>query len=483
MIRQILLVAFISGLAVFAFRDWYKSLCGLILLMAVIEHPDMPKSILGIQGLNPWNLLLMIIVVAWFLQRKNKGLTLDMPRKLTILLILYLLVILTSFGRMMADHVSVDELAFAVQGEIPSTAVLISEHLVNSLKWVVPALLLFDGCRSPERFLLGIFCVMGVYFLLSLQVIKWMPIQSVLSGDDLTARSLKILLNEVGYHRVNLSMMLAGASWAVFASSYLIHTGSLRAVLLAASLVVVFAQALTGGRTGYGTWLMIGIFMCLLRWRRYLLLVPFVVVSVVFIVPGVYERMTQGFSSESYDENPRLHDGAAEIDGLDLYTVTAGRNVAWPYVIEKIEGAPFVGHGRLAMTRTGIAGFLWWEFGESFPHPHNAYLELMLDNGLLGAIPVILFYLTILKYSISLFRDSRNSIFVAVGGATFALVAALLIASLGSQTFYPREGAVGMWCCIGLMLRVHLERSRAEETGSFGEGVFDFPWENTAAKK
>lgn len=472
-----------SGLAVYAFRDWYKSLCGLILLMAVIEHPDMPKSIMGIQGLNPWNLLLVIVVVAWFLQRENEGLTWDMPRKVTVLLILYFLVVLTSFGRMMADHVSVDELAFAMQGEIPSAAALVSEHLVNSFKWVVPALLLFDGCRNPERFLLGIFCVMGVYFLLSLQVIKWMPIQSVLSGEGLTERSLKILLNEVGYHRVNLSMMLAGASWAVFSSRYLVQTGSIRAVLLAASLVVVFAQALSGGRTGYGAWVMIGLFMGIFRWRRYLLLVPFVVIAVVFFVPGVYERMTQGFSSEAYDENPRLHDGGIEIDGVDLYTVTAGRNVAWPYVIEKIEESPFVGYGRLAMTRTGIAGFLWREFGESFPHPHNAYLELMLDNGLFGAIPVLLFYLTILKYSISLFRDSRSPVFVAAGGAAFALVAALLIASIGSQTFYPREGAVGMWCCISLMLRVHLQRSRAEETGSFGEGVFDFPWGNTAAKK
>ena len=100
MIRQLLLAAFVSGLAVYAFRDWYKSLCGLILLMAVIEHPDMPKSIMGVQGLNPWNLLLMIVVVAWFLQRQNEGLTWDMPRKLTILLVLYFSVVLTSFGRM-----------------------------------------------------------------------------------------------------------------------------------------------------------------------------------------------------------------------------------------------------------------------------------------------------------------------------------------------------------------------------------------------
>ena len=38
---------------------------------------------------------------------------------------------------------------------------------------------------------------------------------------------------------------------------------------------------------------------------------------------------------------------------------------------------------------------------------------------------------------------------------------ALLIAALGSQTFYPREGSVGMWCAIGLLFRVDRERARA----------------------
>ena len=62
LIRLSLLYLVITGLAVYAWRDWFKALCGLILLMAVIQHPDMPKNLLGIQGLNPWNLLLMSVL-------------------------------------------------------------------------------------------------------------------------------------------------------------------------------------------------------------------------------------------------------------------------------------------------------------------------------------------------------------------------------------------------------------------------------------
>ena len=444
--------------------------------MAVIEHPDMPKSIFGIQGLNPWNILLMFVVFAWAISRSSEDLQWDMPGVLTVALIAYLLVILTGIVRMLADLDNLIDMASAVGGDPPTVLSLVSEHLINSLKWIIPGFLLFDGCRSPERFYLGLFSVLGVYFLLGIQVIRWMPFESALSGENLTARSLKILLNEVGYHRVNLSMMLAGAMWAVLVSSYLTERAGPKAILISGSAIILFAQALTGGRAGYGTWAIVGLFLCLFRFRKYVLIIPLAAVMIVEFVPGVYERMTQGFSQEAKDSNEQLDVAQAMEDELDIYTITAGRNVAWPYVLEKIEESPFIGYGRLAMNRTGVSSLLWSQYGENFPHPHNAYLELVLDNGVVGAVPVLLFYLIIVKYSVSLYVDSRNRLFVAIGGATLALVGALLVASIGSQTFYPREGAVGMWCMIGLMLRVYVQRATVEGSFQVGETIHDFPW-------
>jgi len=44
-------------------------------------------------------------------------------------------------------------------------------------------------------------------------------------------------------------------------------------------------------------------------------------------------------------------------------------------------------------------------------------------------------------------------------------VLALMVGAFGGQTFYPREGSVGMWAAIGLLLRVHVQSRRAEDTG------------------
>lgn len=475
MIRLTLLWILIGYLGITAWQNWYRSLCGLILLMAVIEHPDMPKTLFGIQGLNPWNILLLVVVLAWLTQRDQERLQWDMPGKVNVILVFYTLIILVAFLRMMGNLGGYEEYMLLTGGDSPSTGSLVSEHILNTFKWMVPGLLLFDGCRDRKRLRMGMVAVLLVYFLLAVQVIKWMPLAGISGGDELSRRGLKILSNEIGFHRVNLSMMFAGASWAVFASREFIggqHT--LRMHL--ASLSIFFAQALTGGRMGYVTWAVVGFVLLWSRWRRYLLLAPVAVAALVLLVPGALERMSQGFSQETYRESSRFEEKIGyELDNdADMYTVTSGRNIAWPLVIEKIKESPWIGYGKEAMIRTGLSGYLLTEYSESFPHPHNAYLQLLLDNGILGALCVLPFYILVLKYGYTLFRDNRSSEFIAVGGGCLALVLALLVASVGSQTFYPREGAVGMWCAIGLMLRVHVQRSRLTQgTNKSAEKVED----------
>lgn len=460
MIRISLLALFILFLIAYSWKDWYRSLCGLILLMAVIEHPDVPKTIMGIQGMNPWNILFFFIFVAWLFNRDREGLQWDLPNKLANLLVIYLVVIVVAFVRMSSDLSGIISFSSTMEMGRPSFLGLFSEYIINTIKWVLPGVLLFDGCRSRNRFLWAMTAVLGVYFLLALQVIKHMPLGTITSGAGLSKRSLKILSNNVGYHRVNLSMMLSGASWAVFCFRVYITKKIVRKGLLCACAVIVLGQALTGGRTGYATWCLLGVVLCSLRWKKYLMVAPIAVIVVLLAVPAVWERMTQGFSADTHDTSHLV--GNTSSGSVDLYTVTAGRTFAWPFVIDKIKEAPFLGYGRMAMQRTGLSLYLWEEYREAFPHPHSAYLQLLLDNGLIGAFPIAIFFYLILKYSFSLFRDKRSVICVTTGGVALSLVLAFLIASLGSQTFYPREGAVGMWCAIFLVFRVYLERAKAK---------------------
>ena len=428
--------------------------------MAVVQHPDFPNSAMGIHGLNPWNVLLANITLAWLVARKHEGLRWDLPAQLNVYLAIFFAVIIVSYLRMVSDLETINKFALLRNEEVRSQVFMFSEYIINCFKWIIPGILLYDGCRNEQRFRLATYSIVGMYFFLAIQVIKWMPISVIVSGDDgLSARALKIIENEIGYHRVNMAMLLAGAAWALYTIKDLPNSRLGRQALVAMSAFTVLALAMTGGRMGFATWVFLAIVFAYWRWRRLLVVGPLIIAIVLAVVPAARDRLLQGFGDREITTNSAIEstlytDGA----GPHWYTVTSGRSVAWPHVVNKITEAPFLGFGRKAMQNTGLSATLAVEYGEAFPHPHNAYLQWTLDNGLLAMIPVLILFFLIVRQAKRLFLDDDDPVYVAAGGLCLALVLAFLVAAVGSQSFYPREGAVGMWCAIFLMWRVARQR-------------------------
>lgn len=446
MIRISLLLLFIAFLSAYAWKNWFVSLCGAVLLLAVVEHPDFPANIGGIQGANPWNFLILNVLLAWAFRRGAEGHEWDMPPLAGRLLLGCLIVVVVGVIRLLLNN-------------YPSgytNSYIVSEFLVNSVKWVIPSLLLFDACRTRQRAAIALGVILGLYFLLAIQVVRWMPLSSISgSGEDFAARASRTIQREVGYNRVTMSNMLAGASWAALAMLPLLRQNLTRILLLGTAGMIAFGQSLTGGRTGYVTWIAVGFLLATVRWRKLLFVMPVALLAIGIGVPSVRERMLQGFGGK---------EGNFTV-GTSAYEMTSGRDVAWPKVIGEIGKAPWFGNGREAMVTTGIKDHLWNAYNESFPHPHQAYLQLMLDNGIVGFLLVIPFFLYVVRHSITYVLVRNDPLVCAIGCTAFCLVLALMIGAFGGQTFYPREGHVGMWAAIGLMLRVHVNSLHARETG------------------
>lgn len=445
-IRLTILYLLIAGLVLHAWKDWFKSLCGLIVLMAVIEYPDMPHNILGMQGLNLWNVLFGIIVLAWARDRHRGGMPWDMPRHITMLLLLYLGVVLVGVLRAALDPGEYKEYPFGS---------LISEELINTVKWVLPAILLFDGCRSRRQVIMALACILAVYFLIAIQVIKWIPPESALGGDDeyIQIRRLK-LGQEIGYHTTDVSVMLAGACWGMMATLALIRKKTTRMAVLAAAGVIAYGQALTGGRGGYVAWGATGLMLCILKWRKYLLLAPVVVLLLPILLPGATARMLAGFGQTDASGQAAVNEEAA----------TSGRTMIWPYVIAEIRESPWIGYGRLAMKRTGLSRRVGEETGDdTWPHPHNMYLETLLDNGILGSLPICAFWGMVLIHSGKLFQSS-NRLYSVVGGFSCAMAFSSLFAGISGQHVYPQEHTMCLWAALFLVLRVRVEEKRVLDT-------------------
>jgi O-antigen ligase len=428
--------------------------------MAIFEHEDMPKTMFGIQGLNLWNALFIMIALAWAFSRRREGLRWDVPRHIGWLLLLYLGVILIGVSRAVFDRSYIEDYPLKS---------LLSEELLNTIKWALPGLLLFDGCRTRRRTIMALVCVLAVYFLVSVQVIKFMPPGAAFGDSDALNGSRVRLGRFIGYSACDISAMLAGASWGIVAALPLVPRRRYQLLMLAAAGVITCGQALTGGRAGYVAWGATGLILCLLKWRKHLVLAPFVVMVLPILFPSAASRMLSGFGETDTAGETTIND----------YTVTSGRTLIWPYVVQKIEEAPVIGYGRLAMERTGLSERLMKEMGESFPHPHNVYLESLLDNGILGSIPIVLFWGIIVAYSALLFR-SANRLYSTAGGLALSLTLAQLFAGIGAQHYYPRVSTVGLWTAMFLMLRVHIEEKQAQLSAICAESFWCGPLQQGA---
>ncbi len=436
-LRIILCVCLVLFFSIYAWKNWFSSLCAAVVLMAVVEHPDFQeiKNIGGITGLNPWNFLLLNVIAGWLLRKRN--FPQDFPSNFKHLMLLFILTILFGFLRLAANN----------NMELPLST-LCAEYFINTLKWIIPGYLLFDGCRSIQQVKLAILSILLLYIFLAVQVIFYIPLEAaVASGKELSILSYRRCQNSVGYNRVTLSMMLGGASWAIVTCIILFTQFNKQFLILIVAIIVGLGQALTGGRSGYVSWLAVGLVICYLRWKLYLFVVPLLITILLIFLPSVQERLLMGVKDTSSTDTT-----------IDLYTLTSGRNLAWPYVINYITKSPILGYGRQAMLNEHIDACIMNDNpGESFPHPHNAYLEFTLDNGLIGLFVILCLFGSFLSLSLKLFTFSGIPIVTCVGGIASSLLLALLVGAFGGQTFYPREGAVGMWASIGLMLRMSVE--------------------------
>ena len=165
---------------------------------------------------------------------------------------------------------------------------------------------------------------------------------------------------------------------------------------------------------------------------------------------------------QSEEEISSYENENVQLDGMSesLVASSSGRTLVWPYVAEEIANAPFWGHGREAMVRLGISKKVFDLYNQNrsmfFRHPHNAYLQLFLDNGLIGAMFFLIFHFIMVNRALILMR-SKDKNTALIGGIGMSFFISYLGACITSLTFYPNEGMVVMWCIMGLIIRRQAE--------------------------
>lgn len=446
--RAYLLVTFVMVVGLYAWRDWFIAVCVLVVMDAVMKHADMPRTLFGIQGANPWNLLLASVVVAWLAEKAAGRTRVDMPRGAALILVAYAVMIVVAFLRALPQ---VGAIHSGESGETSMTAMsLVSDGLINPLKYIFVAFLLFDGSRTPRNLLLGLVAVYAQAILYAVQVIKFVPPSVLLSANNPYRNRI---MRECGLHANDMALVMVVAFWGTLASISLwpYLRWWQRAGGLAGAMASLTALALTMSRAGYLAFAVLGLVFGAVRWRLLLLLAPVVALVVCLAFPSIRNRATEGFDSVD----------ASGQETEDMDAVSAGRTThLWPPTVDAISESPMMGHGRLAILRPPLWDTIMADYGCVPTHPHNAYLEMLLDSGLIGLMATLAFFIGIPlmclaqgKVDLPLLRAAR--------GTGLAGAGAILIMGLTGQSFFPREGVFIVLCCFGLMARACLAMPRA----------------------
>lgn len=471
--RVVFLVCFLILAIAVSFRDWYKGLCLAIPILAVLERRDIPRGLLNIDGLNPYNILLVFVLIAFIFQKDRTVAPTTINPNIKKLLTVYFILFFTAFIRLFFDYDNLQDFYGAKNLAVPSLIDLTKDEFINRIKWVIPAYLIVQGCNTPERIKLCLLSLLVTGVFIALQVISRM-LPTLFDGEDLGDRALRVLDQTIGYHRTDLGGVLAGFAWVSIALIVTAESKLSKAGFICAFAACTLALFLTGSRAGYGAWVICGTLLIIIRWRRLILLGPPIALLVIISVPGVLDRMTVGFSEETYSNQALKGDqlGTVDEDGRDLYQITSGRIVLWEVVFREIRAAPIFGHGILGFRSRAInlqlseqeAGTAISNVG----HSHSAYLDLIVDGGYFAFVFILALYALVLFTAHKIFA-SKNSqpLQIAVSGSVISLVVCQLVAYTAQGTFWPHQIATFMYCSIALLLSS--EQTLAKASDSFSD--------------
>jgi O-antigen ligase len=207
---------------------------------------------------------------------------------------------------------------------------------------------------------------------------------------------------------------------------------------------MVVALVLTFSRGSFLGFIVVN--MLFLLWRRNaktLIFFGLVAMAALFMLPeAVYDRITTGFGGGG---------GSGFESGPDA--ISAGRvDLIWLPLLPDVLSSPIYGHG--------LGSIIWSEAMRkgagvtilAVGHPHNAYLQALLDMGIVGLILVCAYFVHVWNGFRALSADPTLSPTLRgfyLGAA--AGLASLLLSYVTDSSLLPRPEQVFLWVAIGMM--------------------------------
>src|SRR5262249_7161048 len=262
-------------------------------------------------------------------------------------------------------------------------------------------------------------------------------------------------LSPLGMHANELGRLYAAAYALLLFTWIEAKNAAFRLALLASMALVVVALVLTFSRGAFLAFVLINLlFLVWHRNTKTLIAFGALAACVLFVLPeAVYDRITTGFGSGADSGSNAI--SAGRIDHI------------WLPLLPEIPKSPVWGHG--------LGSILWSEPMRQGPgtailavgHPHNAYLQALLDMGVVGLVLLCAYFAHVWKGLRALSVDPAVSPTLRgfyLGAA--AGLASLLVSYATDSSLTPGPEQAFLWLAIGMMYRQRAKTAAGPAAGA-----------------
>jgi O-antigen ligase len=418
--------------------DFRIGAVAILLLLPSADTYALPRGLMGIVGLSPMNLLVAGTLVSFVLQGRLQKAGRFLPRPLLWLYIVPLLLAGLNGTRFVDDMLPYYYDTMAIH--FNTAGGYLREMVMRPLLIVLMAMLVAAGVarsQKPERFIIAI--AISVWIIAALQL-SYVFNSGVRLGWLASTRA-RSFFDGIGIHANDLGRLYMAAYALLLFVWWETKSQALRNFLFVTLGVLCFGLLLTFSRGAFMGFLLINAW--LLAWKfnaRTVGLAVLVVVVAMLVMPNaVYNRMMLGVESGDADAV-----SAGRIEGI------------WAPLLPEVLSSPLYGNG--------IGSVMWSKpivSGAMVPvgHPHNAYLEALLDMGVIGLGLLLAFYWHVWRG----FRSLGSNAYLSpelrglFQGATACLLA-FLVTGMSGSSLKPTGEFAYLWLAIGMMYGVLARR-------------------------
>jgi O-antigen ligase len=436
----IISVSILAAVAVLA--DFRVGAVLLLVMMPVEGSYLFPHNMLNVTGLNPFNVVLFATLVSYFVRGKDLARFVPKP-----LFWLYLVPVAIA-GFLGTRHVD-DIYPYFYEIEVihfTDAFGYLRDVLLKPMFMVAASLLIGAAVAQAKKVESFLVPIIVAVWAMSLMLIGYVATAG-LSLGELALTTQRALLSVLGMHANDLGRLYAVAYALLLFTWGETKDVRLKTVLVATMGALTLALLFTFSRGAFVGWILVNVLFLVWKFNARTAAIAVLAAGIgLAVMPGaVVSRMSLGL-----------------IGGTDVNEVSAGRiDEIWIPLMPEVLKSPPWGNG---LDATMWANALWAETMLPVTHPHNAYIQAILDMGLIGLGLLLAFYWHVYRKLRSLGSNAYLSPTMRgfYQGAVAGLLCFIVTGFAGSSLRATPEFAF-LWIAIGMM---YGQLARKSETGT-----------------